>query len=81
MKREKSLLRRREFIKKFAGNTVLLSASSVIANSAHKMSHGRDLTKDELESLSSSYNNLDTRTRWMVRGMFVLLGIDILLFV
>ena len=78
---EDSLIARRKFLKKFAGNMALLSTSAVIANSVHKVSHGRDLAKDELERLSLAYGDLDKRTRWMMRGMFVLLGIDLLLFV
>jgi len=81
MKMEDSLIGRRKFLKKVASNTALLSASAVLATSVHKVSHGRDLAKDELERLSLAYGELDKRTRWMMRGMFVLLGIDLLLFV
>ena len=81
MKVEDSLIGRRKFLKKVASNTALLSASAVLATSVHKVSHGRDLAKDELERLSLAYGELDKRTRWMMRGMFVLLGIDLLLFV
>lgn len=81
MEMEDSLIGRRKFLKKVASNTALLSASAVLATSVHKVSHGRDLAKDELERLSLAYGDLDKRTRWMMRGMFVLLGIDLLLFV
>jgi hypothetical protein len=81
MKMQDSLIGRRKFLKKFAGDTALLSASTVIATSVHKVSHGRDLAKDEWERLSLAYGDLDKRTRWMMRGMFVLLGIDLLIFV
>jgi|TARA_B100001094_G_scaffold5810_1_gene5184 hypothetical protein len=81
MKMEDSLIGRRKFLKKFASNTALLSASAVLATSVYKVSHGRDLAKDELERLSLAYGELDKRTRWTMRGMFVLLGIDLLIFV
>ena len=81
MKMEVSLTGRRNFLKKFASNTALLSASAVLATSMNKVSHGHDLAKDELERLSLAYGELDKRTRWMMRGMFVLLGIDLLIFV
>ena len=81
MKMEDSLTGRRNFLKKFAGSTALLSASAVLATSMNKVSHGHDLAKDELERLSLAYGELDKRTRWMMRGMFVLLGIDLLIFV
>lgn len=80
MKVEDSLIGRRKFLKKFASNTALLSASAVLATSVYKVSHGRDLAKDELEKLSLAYGELDKRTRWTMRGMFVLLGIDLLIF-
>ena len=71
MKVEDSLIGRRKFLKKFASNTALLSASAVLATSVYKVSHGRDLAKDELEKLSLAYGELDKRTRWTMRGMFV----------
>ena len=84
MKMEDSLIGRRKFLKKFASNTALLSASAAsaaLATSVYKVSHGRDLGKDELERLSLAYGELDKRTRWTMRGVFVLLGIDLLIFV
>ena len=81
MKMVASLTGRRNFLKKFAGSTASLSASAVLATTMHKVSHGHDLAKDELERLSLAYGGLDKRTRWMMRGMFVLLGIDLLIFV
>ena len=81
MKMEDSLIGRRKFLKKFAGNAALLSASAVIVTSVHKVSHGRDLAKDESERLSLAYGELDKRMQWMMRGMFVVLGIDLLIFV
>ena len=81
MKMEDSLIGRRKFLKKFASNTALLSASAVIATSVNKVSHGGDSARDELERLSLAYGELDKRTRWIMRGIFVLLGIDLLIFV
>ena len=45
------------------------------------MKQSGDLAKDELDRLSKVYKDLDKRTQLIMRGMFVLLGIDVLLLV
>jgi hypothetical protein len=69
---------RRDFIKKFASASAGASAA-LIANSAIQIKQGGDLAKEEIDQLKNAYAELDKKTKLMVRGMFVLLGIDFLL--
>lgn len=69
---------RRDFIKKFACASAGASAA-LIANSAIQIKQGGDLAKEEIDQLKNAYAELDKKTKLMVRGMFVLLGIDFLL--
>lgn len=69
---------RRDFIKKFVSASAGASAA-LIANSAIQIKQGGDLAKEEIDQLKNAYAELDKKTKLMVRGMFVLLGIDFLL--
>lgn len=69
---------RRDFIKKFATASAGASAA-LIANSAIQIKQGGDLAKEDIEQLKNAYAELDKKTKLMVRGMFVLLGVDFLL--
>jgi hypothetical protein len=81
---DKGLQGRRNFIKKFGIATAGVSASALLANGAQQIKQIKqsgDLAKDELDRLSKAYSDLDKRTQLIMRGMFVLLGIDVLLLV
>ena len=78
---DKGLQERRNFIKKFGIATAGVSASALLANGAQQSKQSGDLAKDELDRLSKAYSDLDKRTQLIMRGMFVLLGIDVLLLV
>ena len=78
---DKGLQGRRSFIKKFGIATAGVSVSALLANGAHQIKQSGDLAKDELDRLSKAYSDLDKRTQLIMRGMFVLLGIDVLLLV
>ena len=69
---------RRDFIKKFATASAGVSAA-LLANSAIQIKQSGDLAKEEIEQLKNAYAELDKKTKLMVRGMFVLLGVDFLL--
>ncbi|MDA8681432.1 hypothetical protein N9M08_02730 [Porticoccaceae bacterium] len=69
---------RRDFIKKFASASAGVSAA-LVANSAIQIKQSGDLAKEEIEQLKNAYAELDKKTKLMVRGMFVLLGVDFLL--
>ena len=69
---------RRDFIKKLASASAGVSAA-LVANSAIQIKQSGDLAKEEIEQLKNAYAELDKKTKLMVRGMFVLLGVDFLL--
>ena len=71
---------RRDFIKKFASASAGVSAA-LVANSAIQIKQSGDLAKEEIEQLKNAYAELDKKTKLMVRGMFVLLGVDFLLLI
>jgi hypothetical protein len=50
-------------------------------NSAAQIKQGGEIAKDELDRLSDAYADLDKRTKMIMRGMCVLLGIDVLLII
>jgi hypothetical protein len=52
-----------------------------LTNGVQQIKQSGDLAKDELDRLSKAYSDLDKRTQLIMRGMFVLLGIDVLLLV
>ena len=75
------LMGRRNFIKKLTMTTAGVSVAALVANTAAHVKQGGDIAKDDLERLSRAYTDLDKRTKIIVRGMFVLLGIDVLLII
>lgn len=75
------LVGRRKFIKKLTFATAGASASALLLNSANQLKHSGEIAKDELDRLSGAYADLDKRTKMIVRGMCVLLGIDVLLII
>jgi len=58
-----------------------VSAAVLLSNGLSKAKQGGDLAKEELDKLSEKYAQLDKRSKLMMRGMFVLLGIDVLLLI
>ena len=81
MQTGQQLVGRRKFIKKLTFATASASASALLLNSATQLKHSGEIAKDELDKLSEAYADLDKRTKMIVRGMCVLLGIDVLLII
>ena len=52
-----------------------------MAGGLSQVKQGGAVAKEELDKLSEKYARLDKRSKLMMRGMFVLLGIDVLLFI
>lgn len=83
MRADQQLVGRRNFIKKlsFATAGASASASALLVSSTAQIKQGGEIAKDELDRLSDAYADLDKRTKMIVRGMCVLLGIDVLLII
>lgn len=75
------LVQRRKFLKSFGMGAAGVSAAVLLSNGLSKAKQGGDLAKEELDKLSEKYAKLDKRSKLMMRGMFVLLGIDVLLLI
>lgn len=81
MQAGQKLVGRRNFIKKLSFATAGASASALLVSSTAQIKQGGEIAKDELDRLSDAYADLDKRTKMIVRGMCVLLGIDVLLII
>jgi len=77
----KHLVQRRKFLKRFGMGAAGVSAAVLLSDGLSKTKQGGDLAKEELDKLSEKYAKLDKRTKLMMRGMFVLFGIDVLLLI
>lgn len=77
----KNLVQRRQFLKRFGMGAAGISAAVFVSDGLSKAKQGKDLAKEELDNLSEKYAKLDKRTKLMMRGMFALLGIDVLLLI
>ena len=69
---------RRNFLKKLGRTSAAIVATSTLAAGAEKVKQGRTMAKDEVDKLRESYEKLDRRTQWIMRGMGILLGIDLM---
>jgi hypothetical protein len=68
---------RRNFLKKFGRTSAGIVAMSTLAAGTEKVKQGSTMAKDEIDKLRESYEKLDKRTQLIMRGMGVLLGIDL----
>ncbi|MBT4211423.1 MAG: hypothetical protein HOK18_09445 [Porticoccaceae bacterium] len=78
---KQDLVERRQFLKKLGLGAAGISAAAVMAGGLSQVKQGGAVAKEELDKLSEKYARLDKRSKLMMRGMFVLLGIDVLLFI
>jgi len=78
---KQDLVERRQFLKKLGLGAAGISAAAVMAGGLSQVKQGGVVAKEELDKLSEKYARLDKRSKLMMRGMFVLLGIDVLLFI
>ena len=71
---------RRNFLINLGRTSAGIVAISTLAAGAEKVKQGRTMAKDEIDKLRESYEKLDRRTQWIMRGMAILLGIDLIAF-
>ena len=75
----KSILERRKFLKLLGVSSAGLTVASAVAASKEKLSDGSDQAKEELEKLKEAYENLDGRSKLILRLILMLSGLDIVL--
>ena len=75
----KSILERRKFLKLIGVSTAGLGVASAVAASKEKISDGSEQAKQEIERLKKAYEELDGRSKLILRLILALSGLDILL--
>ncbi|MFL2523605.1 MAG: twin-arginine translocation signal domain-containing protein [Candidatus Azotimanducaceae bacterium] len=75
----KSILERRKFLKFLGVSSAGLGVASAMAASKEKINDGSDQAKEEIERLKEAYENLDGRSKLILRLLLALSGLDILL--
>ncbi|HIG67137.1 MAG TPA: hypothetical protein EYQ44_04840 [Porticoccaceae bacterium] len=78
---KQGLVERRQFLKKLGLGAAGVSAVAVMAGGLSQAKQGGAVAKEEIDKLARKYDKLDRRSKLMMRGMFVLLGIDVLLLI
>lgn len=75
----KHILERRKFLKLIGISSAGVGVASAIAASKEKIGDGSEIAKQELERLKAAYEDLDGRSKLILRLILALSGLDILL--
>ena len=78
---KQGLVERRQFLKKIGLGAAGATTAAVMTESLSQIKQSGAAAKEEIDKLSQKYAMLDKRSKLMMRGMFVLLGIDVLLLI
>jgi hypothetical protein len=73
------LLERRRFLKFLGLSTAGITTAAAIAASREKISDGSELAKAEIENLKQAYEDLDKRSKLILRLILAMSGLDIFL--
>lgn len=73
-------MERRQFIRGLGVSTLGAAGIGAVASQFTQAADNiQEITREEFEALQKKYDDLDGRTKLMLRGMLLLLGLDILL--
>ena len=75
----KHILERRKFLKLLGISSAGVGVASAIAASKEKIDDGSEHAKQEIEKLKAAYENLDNRSKLILRLILAMSGLDILL--
>lgn len=78
---KQGLVERRQFLKKLGLGAAGITTATVMSASLSQVKQSGVAAKEEIDKLARKYDKLDRRSKLMMRGMFVLLGIDVLLLI
>jgi hypothetical protein len=73
------VLERRRFLKFLGLSSAGITTATAIAASRDKINDGSELAKAEIEKLKKSYEELDNRSKLILRLILVASGLDIFL--
>lgn len=73
------LLERRKFLKFLGLSSAGVTTAAAIAASREKISDGSELAKAEIENLKQAYEDLDKRSKLILRLILAMSGLDIFL--
>lgn len=73
------ILERRRFLKFIGLSSAGITTAAAIAASREKISDGSDLAKAEIENLKQAYEDLDKRSKLILRLILAMSGLDIFL--
>lgn len=76
---KKHILERRNFLRMLGISSLGVTAAATIAASRHKISDGSDAAKAEIEQLKAAYEQLDGRSKLILRVILAMSGLDVLL--
>lgn len=73
-------MERRKFLRSLSVSTLGIAGIGAMASQfGQAASNAQEITREEFDALKKKYDDLDGRTKLMMRGMLLLLGLDILL--
>ena len=70
---------RRSFLKILGVSSACVALQSAAATSKEKLKAGNDEAKHEIEKLKKAYENLDNRSKAILRVVLVIMGLDFFL--
>ena len=73
------ILERRRFLKFLGLSSAGITTAAAIAASREKISDGSELAKAEIENLKQAYEDLDKRSKLILRLILAMSGLDIFL--
>ena len=76
---KKHILERRKFLKLLGISSAGIGVASAIAASKEKIQDGSEQAKQEIERLKTAYEELDGRSKLILRLILALSGLDLLL--
>jgi len=71
------LLSRRKFVRYLGLSSAGATLAATVASSKEKIQAGGDDAKEEIEKLKKAYEELDARSKLILRLMLVFTGLDI----
>ena len=77
----KSFLERRKLLKFLGVSSIGVTTAAAIAASREKISDGSEQAKEEIERLKAAYEELDGRSKLILRLILAMSGLDVLLMI